>query len=84
MADKGSHDGSPEIAAARGVRVVHAPIRGYGAALMAGIEGAQGTYVVMGDADCSYDFGAIFPFIEKLREGYDLIPTPCWSPRWLS
>jgi len=52
VADNGSHDGSPEIATARGVRVVSAPIRGYGAALMAGIEAARGTYVVMGDADC--------------------------------
>ncbi len=84
VADNGSHDGSPEIATALGVRVVHAPIRGYRAAPMAGIEAARGAYVVLGGADCSYEFGAIFPFIEKLREGYDLIPTPCWSPRWLS
>jgi glycosyltransferase involved in cell wall biosynthesis len=97
VADNGSHDGSPDIAAALGARVVHAPIRGYGAALMAGIEAARGTYVVMGDADCSYDFGAIFPFVEKLRDGYDLV-MGCrlpkgrgtimpgampWSHRWL-
>ena len=51
VADNGSHDGSQEIPAALGARVVHAPIRGYRAALMAGIEAARGTYVVMGDAD---------------------------------
>lgn len=80
VADNGSHDGSPEIARALGARVVHAPVRGYGAALTAGIEAAKGTYVVMGDADDSYDFSAIFPFIEKLREGYDLV-MGCRLPR---
>ncbi len=52
VADNGSHDESPDNAAALGVRVVHAPIRGYGAARMADNEAARGTYVVMGDADC--------------------------------
>jgi glycosyltransferase involved in cell wall biosynthesis len=72
VADSGSHDDSPEIAKALGVRVIHAP-KGYGAALMAGITAAQGTCIVMGDADASYDFGAILPFLEKLREGFDLV-----------
>ena len=73
VADNGSDDGSPELARVLGAHVVYAPLKGYGAALMAGIEAAYGTYVVMGDADDSYDFGAIFPLIEKLRQGYDLV-----------
>ncbi len=73
VADNGSQDGSPDIARTLGARVVHVPVRGYGAALMAGIDAARGAYVVMGDADDSYDFGAIFPFVKKLREGYDLV-----------
>jgi glycosyltransferase involved in cell wall biosynthesis len=73
VADNGSSDGSPSIALALGARVVHAQARGYGAALMAGIEAAGGRYVIMGDADDSYDFGALAPFVHKLREGYDLV-----------
>ncbi len=80
VADNGSHDGSPEIARALGARVVHAPVKGYGAALMAGLEEARGTYVVMGDADDSYDFRQIFPFIERLRGGCDLV-MGCRFPR---
>jgi glycosyltransferase involved in cell wall biosynthesis len=73
VADNGSTDGSREIAAAEGARMVPVPTRGYGAALLGGIEAARGRYVIMGDADESYDFSALMPFVEKLREGYDLV-----------
>jgi glycosyltransferase involved in cell wall biosynthesis len=73
VADNGSTDGSREIAARLGARVVPVPERGYGAALQGGIAAARGRYVVMGDADDSYDFSALMPFVEKLREGYDLV-----------
>lgn len=73
VADNGSTDGSVEIAAAAGARVVYVPERGYGAALMAGIDSAQGRYVVMGDADCSYDFSSIGVYVERLRAGADLV-----------
>ena len=73
VADNGSHDGSVEIARTLGARVVPVAVRGYGAALRAGIEAARGTLVVMGDADDTYDFGEIDAFVEKLREGYDLV-----------
>ncbi len=73
VADNGSTDGSQEIAAAEGARLVHVPVRGYGAALQGGIQAAKGRYVIMGDADDSYDFSAIAPFVEKLREGYQLV-----------
>jgi glycosyltransferase involved in cell wall biosynthesis len=73
IADNGSSDGSPEIASRLGARVVHVQRRGYGAALRAGIEAARGRYVIMGDADDSYDFSNLMPFVEKLREGYDLV-----------
>lgn len=73
VADNGSTDGSREIAQRCGARVVPVPIRGYGAALQGGIKAARGTYVIMGDADDSYDFTALKPFVEKLREGYDLV-----------
>jgi hypothetical protein len=56
-----------------GVRVVHVPVRGYGAALAVGIEAARGEYIIMGDSDQSYDFSALLPFVQKLREGYDLV-----------
>lgn len=73
VADNGSSDGSREIAARAGARVVPVSRRGYGAALMGGIEAARGRYIIMGDADMSYDFGEGMTFIAKLREGYDLV-----------
>jgi glycosyltransferase involved in cell wall biosynthesis len=73
VADNGSTDGSPEIAARAGARVLKVAERGYGAALLGGIAAARGRYVVMGDADESYDFGTIPAFVRKLEEGNDLI-----------
>jgi glycosyltransferase involved in cell wall biosynthesis len=73
VADNGSTDGSIEIADSLNARIVRTTTRGYGAALAAGINAAKGKYVIMGDSDQSYDFSALFPFIEKLREGYDLV-----------
>jgi glycosyltransferase involved in cell wall biosynthesis len=73
VGDNGSTDGSVEIAQGLGARVVHAAQRGYGAALMSGIEAARGKYIVMGDADDSYDFGDTHRFVAKLRQGYDLV-----------
>jgi glycosyltransferase involved in cell wall biosynthesis len=73
IADNGSTDGSREIARELGARVVDVPDRGYGAALMGGFEAAHGRYVIMGDADGSYDFGHIEGFLERLRAGDDLV-----------
>ena len=73
IADNGSTDGSQDIARALGVRVVAVEQRGYGAALMGGINAVRGTYVIMGDADDSYDWGEIPRFLAKLREGFDLV-----------
>jgi glycosyltransferase involved in cell wall biosynthesis len=73
VADNGSVDGSPEIARRVGARVVSVEARGYGNALMSGIASAHGRFVVMGDADASYDFEEVPRFVEKLREGYDLV-----------
>ena len=73
ISDNGSTDNSREIAAAEGSRVVMTPERGYGAALINGTKEAYGKYVIMGDADDSYDFLNLMPFLEKLREGYDLV-----------
>jgi glycosyltransferase involved in cell wall biosynthesis len=73
VADNGSTDGSQAIAVGLGARVLHVVSRGYGNALRAGIAAAQGTFVIMGDSDDSYDFSALQPFVEQLREGYDLV-----------
>jgi len=73
VADNGSDDGSRELARSAGARVVEAPQRGYGAALAAGIAAARGRYVIMGDADDSYDFSRLEGFVEKLRAGHPLV-----------
>jgi len=73
IADNRSTDGSPEIARSHGARVIDVPERGYGAALIAGISEARGTYVAIGDADCSYDFSSLGPFVTMLDEGADLV-----------
>ncbi|HYE28591.1 MAG TPA: glycosyltransferase family 2 protein [Allosphingosinicella sp.] len=73
VADNGSTDGSTAIAIGAGARVVPVAERGYGAALRAGIEAARGTFVAMGDADCSYDFMGLMPFLERLRDGTELV-----------
>ncbi|HKO96192.1 MAG TPA: glycosyltransferase family 2 protein [Pyrinomonadaceae bacterium] len=73
VADNGSTDGSQEIARNLGARVVQVEAKGYGNALRGGIAEAKGKYVIMGDADDSYDFSTLGPIIEKLREGYDLV-----------
>ena len=94
VADNGSTDGSQVIAKELGVRVVSVTRKGYGSALIGGIDTANGEYVIMGDADDSYDFTAIGPMIEKLREGYDLVMgnrflggieagAMPWSHRWV-
>jgi glycosyltransferase involved in cell wall biosynthesis len=97
VADNGSVDGSLEIAAARGVRVITVETKGYGSALMAGIAAARGRFVIMGDADDSYDFLEVPRFVAKLREGFDLVqgcrlpsgggtvaPSAMpWSHRWI-
>lgn len=73
VADNGSTDGSQDIARANGARVVDVPRRGYGAALMAGIEAAEGEYVLMADADDSYALDDIEGFLVELRKGADLV-----------
>jgi glycosyltransferase involved in cell wall biosynthesis len=73
IADNGSEDGSQEIARRFGARVVDVERKGYGAALLGGFAAARGRFIVMGDADGSYDFGSIMPFIERLRSGDDLV-----------
>jgi glycosyltransferase involved in cell wall biosynthesis len=94
VADNGSTDGSQLIAREMGARVVEVARKGYGSALIGGIAAARGKYVVMGDADDSYDFAAIAPLIEKLRDGYDLVMgnrfsggiregAMSWSHRWV-
>jgi glycosyltransferase involved in cell wall biosynthesis len=72
VADNGSTDGSQAIARGLGARVVDVPVRGYGAALIAGIKAAKGKFVAMGDSDDSYDFARLDLFLEKLREGNQL------------
>lgn len=73
VADNGSTDGSQAAAADAGARVVAAMSRGYGHALTVGIEAARGQYVIMGDADDSYDFSSLQPFVDALRGGSDLV-----------
>ncbi len=73
VADNGSTDGSVERAREAGARVIHVPERGYGNALLAGIAAARARFVLMGDADDSYDFTAVEPFVRALREGADLV-----------
>ncbi len=73
VADNGSVDGSQEIARQHGARVVHAEAKGYGSALQGGIAAARGLYVIMGDADDSYDFSRLEPFVDQLRAGHDLV-----------
>ena len=73
VADNGSTDGSVEIAKSLGARVVHVATRGYGNALRKGIEEAKGEFIIMGDADDSYDFSQVPGFVAKWREGYELV-----------
>ena len=73
VADNGSRRRLPPHRPRLGARCVVAPMRGYGAALMAGIARRRGTFVVMGDADDTYDFRAIYPFIAELRAGADFV-----------
>ncbi|GAA3200939.1 glycosyltransferase family 2 protein [Actinocorallia longicatena] len=73
VADNGSTDGSQALAESAGARVVPVALKGYGNALMGGIRSAKGTYVIMGDADDSYDFTALMPFVEELRKGADMV-----------
>lgn len=73
VADNGSTDRSVELAQRSGARVVHIENKGYGSALRGGFEASRGKYILMADADESYDLTNLMPFIEKLREGYDLV-----------
>src|SRR5262249_24481144 len=73
VADNGSSDGSRAIAEKHGAWVVPVEQRGYGSALQAGIAAARGRYVIMGDADDSYDFSDLYPFVERLRAGDELV-----------
>jgi glycosyltransferase involved in cell wall biosynthesis len=94
IADNGSTDGSQVVAKQLGARVVDVERKGYGSALIGGIDAARGRLVIMGDADDSYDFTALGPLVEKLREGYDLVMgnrfaggiepgAMVWSHRWI-
>jgi glycosyltransferase involved in cell wall biosynthesis len=73
VADNGSDDGSPELATDAGARVVHEPRRGYGSAYLAGFAGARGEYIVMADADLTYDFADVPRFVEQLEAGAQLV-----------
>jgi glycosyltransferase involved in cell wall biosynthesis len=73
IGDNGSTDGSQDIARNCGARVVDIPRKGYGSALMGAIQAAKGKYVIMGDSDDSYDFSNLNAYVEKLRDGYDLV-----------
>lgn len=73
IADNGSTDSSPMIAEKMGARVITIPEKGYGNALIGGINAAHGKYIIMGDCDLSYDFTALDGFIKQLRSGADLV-----------
>src|SRR6201996_1223505 len=73
VADNGSTDGSQQLAEDAGARVVPISEKGYGNALMGGIVAAHGKYIIMGDADDSYDFTNLMPFVEELRNGAELV-----------
>jgi hypothetical protein len=73
VVDNGSEDGSGDLAAAAGARVIHEPRRGYGSAYLAGLDAARGEYIVMADADLTYDFGEIPRFVDQLAVGADLV-----------
>lgn len=73
VADNGSTDGSPDLARAAGARVVHVTAKGYGSALLGGLQAAQGRFVIMGDADDSYDFSQLDAFLERLRSGHPMV-----------
>ncbi len=73
IADNGSVDNSVQIAIDNGARVIHIEEKGYGNALRGGFEAALGKYIIMADSDDSYDLSNLMPFVEKLREGYDLV-----------
>ena len=73
VSDNGSSDGSPDIASQHGARVVHAGLRGYGQALRAGVDAARGQFIIIGDADDSYDFLEVPRFVAKWREGYEVV-----------
>ncbi len=73
IADNGSTDGSIDIALSHKARVINVAKKGYGSALKAGIEAANGSYIIMGDADDSYDFTNLMPYVSALREGHDLV-----------
>ena len=73
VADNGSTDGSAELAAGAGARVVHEPRRGYGRAYLAGLAAARGELIVMGDGDLSYDFAEVPRFVRELEDGADLV-----------
>jgi glycosyltransferase involved in cell wall biosynthesis len=94
VVDNGSTDGSPEVAERAGARVVHERRRGYGSAYLRGFAEARGKYLVMGDADDTYDFLAIADFIAPLRAGHDMVMgsrlkgnilpgAMPWSHRWI-
>src|SRR5690606_17425874 len=73
IADNGSTDGSQQIAQNLNATVVNVSQKGYGSALRGGIEAANGKFIIMGDADDSYDFTNLMPYVLKLREGNDLV-----------
>jgi len=95
VVDNGSTDGSPEVAAQAGARVIHERRRGYGAAYLRGFQEARGAYLAMGDSDGSYDFADLARFIEPLdRDGFDMVigtrlkghifpGAMSWSHRWI-